>query len=70
MAQLGFFDADKRLDVLSAKGDPLEKIDAVMPWEDFRDDIEAGVLTPDDQKKSRAGRKPTDVLVKFRMLVL
>jgi IS5 family transposase len=70
MAQLGFFDADNRLDVLSAKGDPLEKIDVVMPWEDFRDDIEAAVLTPDEEKKSRAGRKPTDVLVKFRMLVL
>ena len=27
MAQLGFFDADKRLEVLSAKGDPLEAID-------------------------------------------
>ena len=27
MGQLGFFDADKRLAALSAKGDPLEAID-------------------------------------------
>ena len=26
MAQMGFFDADKRLAALSAKGDPLEAI--------------------------------------------
>ena len=70
MAQLGFFDANKRLDILSAKGDPLEKIAAILPWEDFRSDIETAVLTPDERKKSKAGRKPTDVLIKFRMLVL
>ena len=27
MGPLGFFDADKRLEVLSARGDPLEAID-------------------------------------------
>jgi hypothetical protein len=36
MAQLGFFDADKRLEALSAKGDPLEAIDRLVPWETFR----------------------------------
>ena len=30
MAQLGFFDADKRLEALSAKGDPLEAIDRLV----------------------------------------
>ena len=29
MGQFGFFDADKRLAVISAKGDPLEMIDRV-----------------------------------------
>src|SRR5437773_12346543 len=33
MGQLGFFDADKRLEALSAKGDPLEAIDRLVPWE-------------------------------------
>ena len=70
MAQLGFFDAEKRLAALSAKGDPLEAIDRLVPWASFRADIEAVVLTPDELRKSSAGRKPVDALVLFRMLVL
>src|SRR5439155_1205702 len=70
MGQLGFFDADKRLEALSAKGDPLEAIDHLVPWESFRAEIEAVVLTPDELKKSSAGRKPFDAILMFRMLVL
>ena len=70
MAQLGFFDADKRLEALSAKGDPLEAIDRLVPWESFRAEIEAVMLTPDELKKSSAGRKPFDAILMFRMLVL
>lgn len=70
MGQLGFFDADRRLAALSAKGDPLEAIGTLMPWESFRADIEAVVLTPEDARKSNAGRKPIDAMVMFRMLVL
>jgi IS5 family transposase len=70
MGQLGFFDTEKRLAALSAKGDPLEAIDRLVPWESFRADIEAVVLTPDEAKKSSAGRKPVDAIVMFRMLVL
>jgi IS5 family transposase len=55
---------------LSAKGDPLEAIDRLVPWESFRSDIEAVVLTPDEMRKSSAGRKPVDAMVLFRMLVL
>ena len=33
MGQLGFFDAEKRLAALSEKGDPLEAIAALVPWE-------------------------------------
>jgi len=44
MGQLGFFDTEKRLAALSAKGDPLEAIDRLVPWESFRADIEAVVL--------------------------
>ncbi len=60
MGQLGFFDADKRLEALSAKG----------AWESFRAEVEAVVLTSDELKKSSAGRKPFDALLMFRMLVL
>ena len=70
MGQLGFFDADKRLAALSAKGDPLEAIDRLVPWESFRAEIEAVVLTPDELRKSSAGRKPFDAILMFRMLVL
>src|SRR5476649_1717333 len=70
MGQFGFFDADKRLAVISAKGDPLEMIDRVVPFEGFRAEIEAATLTPASEKKSNAGRKPIDVIVMFRMLVL
>ncbi len=70
MGQFGFFDTNKRLEALSAKGDPLEAIDALVPWESFRKTIEAAALTPAAEKKSQAGRKPIDALVMFRMLIL
>jgi IS5 family transposase len=70
MGQLGFFDADRRLAALSDKGDPLEAIDRLVPWESFRAEIEAVVLTPDEARKSSAGRKPLDAILLFRMLVL
>jgi len=70
MGQLGFFDVDKRLTALSAKGDPLEVIDRLVPWESFRADIEMVVLTPDEARKSNAGRKPFDAILMLRMLVL
>ena len=70
MGQPGFFDAEKRLAALSKKGDPLEAIAALVPWESFRVEIEAVALTPDAEKKSRAGRKPFDAILMFRMLIL
>ena len=70
MGQFGFFDADRRLAAITAKGDPLEMIACVVPFESFRAEIEAAVLTPVSEKKSPAGRKPIDVMVMFRMLVL
>ena len=70
MSQFGFFDADRRLSVLSLKGDPLVEILALVPWEKFRTDIETVVLTAAGSKKSPAGRKPIDALALFRMLVL
>lgn len=70
MAQIGFFDSDRRLELLSKKGDRLEAIDKLVCWESFRADIEAVVVTPDDAKKSNAGRKPIDAIVLFRMLVV
>src|SRR5450756_2796211 len=70
MGQFGFFDTNNRLEALSAEGDPLEAIDALVAWESFRETIEAVVLTPAAAKKSNAGRKPIDAIVMFRMLIL
>ena len=63
-------DAERRLAALSKKGDPLEAISALVPWESFRADIEAVALTPEAEKRSRAGRKPFDAILMFRMLIL
>jgi hypothetical protein len=41
-----FFDADRRLAAITAKGDLLEMIAGVVPFESFRAEIEAAVLTP------------------------
>ena len=70
MVQLSFLDVDKRLAALTKQGDPLEAIARLVPWEEFRAEIEAVVLTADTDKKSTAGRKPIDALVMFRMLVV
>ena len=58
MGQKGFFDIERRLEAISAKGDPLETIKKIVPWEDFRAGIEAVTETKPDQRKSKAGRKP------------
>jgi transposase, IS5 family len=38
MNQPGFFDVDRRLEAISAKGDPLDTINEAVPWETFRAD--------------------------------
>ena len=55
MRQAGFFDVDKRLEAISAKGDPLETIKATVPWEEFRGAIEAATGTKPEARKSNAG---------------
>jgi hypothetical protein len=35
MGQLGFFDLDKRLEAIGAKGDPLKALNALVPFESF-----------------------------------
>src|SRR5215510_7801021 len=67
MGPLGFFDADGSV---VSEGDPLGAIDRLVPWDSFRAEIEAVVLTPDELKKSSGGRKPFDAILMFRMLVL
>src|SRR5947207_1586746 len=70
MGQKGFFDVERRLDAISALGDPLETIKKIVPWEDFRTDIEAVTKTKPEERKSNAGRKPYDTILKFKIMVL
>src|SRR5881397_2372424 len=39
-------------------------------WEDFRADIEAVTETKPEERKSNAGRKPYDTILKFKIMVL
>ena len=70
MGQPGFFDLDKRLEAISAKGDPLEALNFIVPFESFRAGIEAVVRPSAEERKSNAGRKPFDAVMMFKILVL
>jgi hypothetical protein len=59
-----FFDLDRRLEAISAKGDPLEALNALVPFESFRAEIEAVVRLAAEERKSNAGRKPFDAVNK------
>jgi IS5 family transposase len=70
VGQLGFYDLDKRLEAIGAKGDPLEAIMVIVPFESFRAEIEVVVRLAPDERKSNAGRKPFDAVLMFKILVL
>lgn len=65
--QSSFYDLDNRYAQLSKQGDPLERLSAVIDWEMFR-----VILETIDAKarKSGAGRKPTDRVLMFKVLIL
>jgi transposase, IS5 family len=70
VGQLGFHDFAKRLEAISAKGDPLETLNGLIPFESFRAEIEAVVRLAPEERKSKAGRKPFDAVMMFKVLVL
>ena len=65
--QAGFFEVDDRLKELSAKGDALERLNAVVDFELFRADLERAVPRSD---RSKGGRPPFDHVLMFKALVL
>ena len=67
MIQLGFFDIKRRLDKIDKNGDPLKKLDEVIEWEIFRPELEA---LRRKERKSPAGRRPFDVVMMFKILIL
>ena len=67
MGQPGLFDLDERYAALSRRGDPLERLAAVVDFEIFRADLEAAL---DRSDRSRGGRPPMDAVMMFQVLVL
>jgi hypothetical protein len=65
--QPGFFDVDERYAALSAAGDPLERLAAVVDFEIFRPVLDAALARSD---RSRGGRPPYDSVLMLRILVL
>ena len=67
MTQAGFFDLPNRYEALSKFGDPLEKLNAVVNFEGFRQEIERGLAFSDG---SKGGRPPYDAVLMFKVLIL
>ena len=67
MMQTGLFDWQTRFEQLDNGGDPLVKLNAMIQWETFRKQLEK---VRDKDRKSAAGRKPFDVIVMFKILIL
>ena len=65
--QAGFFDVDERLRQLSAKGDSLERLNAVVDFELLRADLERAVPC---LERAKGGRPPFDHVLMFKVLVL
>lgn len=65
--QPGFFDEDARLKALSAAGDPLERLAAVVDFEAFRGALKRALARSD---RAKGGRPPYDAVLMFRVLVL
>jgi IS5 family transposase len=67
MMQTGLLDWQIRFKQLDNGGDPLPKIQTVVDWKLFRPLLE---VVRDKERKSNAGRKPFDVVLMFKALIL
>ena len=67
MGQMSFFSETDRLESLSRLGDPLERLDRMIPWEEFRPVL---ARVREKERKSKAGRRPFDLVLMFKTLVL
>lgn len=65
--QAGFWDIDERYAQLSKAGDPLEKLDEVVPWDVFRKPLAKALKRSDGAK---GGRPACDPVLMFKILVL
>ena len=63
----GFFDLDDRYAALSATGDPLERLSAIVDFEVFRPELDASLQR---SNRAKGGRPPMDAVMMFKVLVL
>ena len=67
MREPGLFDLQMRMDQLNEFGNPLEQLAESVDWDVFRPRLET---IRDKDRKSLAGRKPYDVVLMFKILIL
>ncbi len=65
--QVGFWDVDERYERLSKAGDPLEKLERIVPWRVFRMPLAKALKRFDG---SKGGRPAYDTILMFKILVL
>ncbi|CAK7261974.1 MULTISPECIES: transposase [unclassified Shinella] len=65
--QPGFWDLDEHYERLSAVGDPLEKLNSIIPWAVFEKPLAKALKRSDG---SKGGRPPFPVVLMFKILVL
>ncbi len=63
----GLFDLEFRMRKIDSNGDPLKRLNEVVDWELFRPILSK---IRNKKRKSRAGRKPFDVVLMFKILIL
>ena len=63
----GFFDEDFKLEKISKLGDPLEKLNKAMDWEQFRSILDEALQK---EAKGAGGRPSFDCIMMFKILVL
>jgi IS5 family transposase len=64
----GLFDEQFRLEQISKKQDPLERLSSHIDFEYFRKDLESALRSPSDA--SKGGRPAYDVVLMFKILIL
>ena len=67
MGQKGFWDEQERREKLNQKKPTLKWLNENINWQDFRPVLET---IYDKERKSNAGRKPIDVILMFKLLIL
>ncbi len=65
--QIGFWDLEDRYRLLSAAGDPLERLAGVVPWRVFRKPLAKALKR---SNRAKGGRPPFDPIMMFKILIL